>query len=449
MANRYEYPAFFHSEQGLLWLSAVAAALGRMGPASDSLICEIGCGQAFGLTLNAAANPGRFFIGIDVSETEIQRARARAEAANIRNIEFICADIRETAKLPNMEFGMILNHGMLSWVETPVREALFAFISARLAPAGIAQTQYMSAPGGEAFRPFREVFQALAERADPIADGLELLRKLRDGGAGFFQLHPHAGKTLSHLLHEPAGYVAQEYLSPTFDPLPFSTVAGYAARHGLEFIGSATPMENIDAVSLPEGLKSVVAAADDLILSETLKDLLRNQAARYDIWQRPAAPLAPHAHMNALADMWWGLLPGAPKLDITSKALAFPSKIGTIEGDLSIFRPLLDRLGEGPAQFHQLMALQIFDKRPGLLNQVLQMGLHARIIHPLQAFDYPEAAARLNRHLLNEAGAGIEVPALAAPSLGSGLPITRGDLKALAAKTAPAWLHRLFALDPV
>nr|WP_253944518.1 class I SAM-dependent methyltransferase [Pseudogemmobacter hezensis] len=423
------------------------AALGRPGPAPDSAICEIGCGQGFGLCLLAAANPGRQFIGIDLSGAAIAQARHRARAADLQNIDFICADIRDSAALPDQDFGIILNHGMLSWVEPPAREALFAFIGTHLAAGGVAQTQYMSAPGGEAFRPFRQLFQTLAGRADPVADGLALLRQLRDGGAGFFQLHPHASQTLDNLLREPAGYVAQEYLSPAFDPLPFASLADYATRHGLEFVGSATPMENIDAISLPEGLKSAIAAsADDLILTETLKDLVRNQAARYDLWQRPAAALAPQDHMRALADMWWGLLPAAPKLDAASKALAFPTRIGTIEGDPAIFRPLLDRLGEGPARFDQLMELAVFDKRPGLLNQVLQMGLHARILHPVQGFDTPEAAARLNRHLLAEAKAGLEIPALAAPPLGSGLVVAGGDLQTLAAGTAPAWLRGLFAL---
>ena len=40
------------------------------------------------------------------------------------------------------------------------------------------------------------------------------------------------------------------------------------------------------------------------------------------------------------------------------------------------------------------------------------------------------------------------VPALAAPPLGSGFALTRQELDALAAGTAPAWLSGLFALGP-
>lgn len=449
LPDRYDYPAFFHPEQAPLWLAAVAAALGKPGPEDDSAVCEIGCGQGFGLCLLAAANPARRFTGIDRSGADLQRARARAQAAGLLNIDFVEADIRDLAALPEGKFGIILSHGMLSWVDLTAREAVFAFIGTRLTAGGIAATHYMSAPGGDAFRAFRQVFQALAGRADPVTEGLALLRRLSDGKAGFFQLHPHAGKTLDDLLREPAGYVAQEYLSPDFEPLPFASVAGYAAAQGLEFIGSATPMENIDAASLPEGLRdSIAAVSDDRILAETLKDMIRNQALRYDLWQRPGTPLDPGAHMGALANMWWGLLPGAPKLDRTSKALAFPTRIGTIEGDPAVFRPLLDRLGQGPAQFGQLLELEVFAKRPGLLNQVLQMGLHARIVHPVQPFDSPDAARRLNRHLLEEHRAGGQIPALAAPPLGSGFALTRQELDALAAGTAPAWLSGLFALGP-
>ena len=63
LSDRYDYPAFFHPEQAPLWLAAVAAALGRPGPEDDSAVCEIGCGQGFGLCLLAAANPARRPVG--------------------------------------------------------------------------------------------------------------------------------------------------------------------------------------------------------------------------------------------------------------------------------------------------------------------------------------------------------------------------------------------------
>ncbi len=449
MTGRFDYPAFFHPEQAPLWLTAVLAALGRPGPASDSAVCEIGCGQGFGLCLLAAGNPSRRFIGIDISDADIARARNLAAAAGLQNIAFVQADIRDTAALPEGEFGVILCHGMLSWVEEPVRAAVFAFAKARLAAGGIAAVHYMSAPGGEAFRPFHQIFQSLASHPDPVAEGLSLLKRLRDGGAGYFQMHPHTGETLDHLLREPEGYVAQEHLGPVFEPLPFAAVAALAGAEGLEFIGSATPIENIDAASLPGDLARLAAdAAGDPILAETLKDMIRNQALRYDLYQRPGAGLEQKAHMMALCDLWWGLLPGAPKLDESSTALAFPTRIGTIEGDPKVFRPLLDRLGEGPARFDELMTLPVFATRPGLLNQVLQMGLHARILHPVQAAHDTASATALNMHLLAAFRAGRSIPALAAPALGSGLALPRQDLQMLADGGGPAWLRGLFCLDP-
>lgn len=436
------YPDFFHAEQSPPWQRAVLAALGRKAPTGKGW-CEIGCGQGLGTTLLAAADPSLRVVGIDINPAHVEVARARAAAAGLRNIEFICADIRELA-LPET-FGHVVCHGVLSWVAPSVRAGIADFIARHLSPDGVAALHYMAQPGGLAFRAFHGVFRALAHRPDPIAEGLDLLSRMRAAQAGFFQLHPHAGQALDRLLAEDADYLAHEYLNPDFEPLAFGDVQRLMQGHDLGFLGSATPIENIDAISLPAAGQADIAKVADATLRETLKDLSRNQVMRYDLYARPAPAPDDAAHLDLLRGIAWGWLPGAPDLSRASANLTFNSRIGPVEGDIRVLGPLFATLAQGAAQFGRIERVPPFAGRPGLLNQTLQMALWARMAHPVQAAADAGPAGALNRILLAEAARGRAVPALAAPALGSGLALGRADMVLLAEGRA-AGLARLFGL---
>lgn len=432
------YPAHFHPEQAPAWLAAVLAALGHAPPAPAAW-CEIGCGDGLGALILAAANPEVQFTGIDLNPAHIAAARARAAAARIGNIRFLCADLREIGPLP-ARFSHIVSHGMLSWVGADVRAAFAAFAAAHLAPGGVVAVQYMSAPGGAALRAFHTVLRQMAGRPDPVAEGLALLREMRAAQAGFFQLHAHAGAALDQLLAMDPAYIAHGYMNPVFEPLAFAEVAASFAAVGLEWQGSATPIENAEALSLPAACLPQIAATPDPVLRETLKDIARNQTTRYDLFGAPAPAKGPADHLRLLDARVWGLLPGAP----VPEGLRFETRIGPVEGDARILGPLLQRLAQGPARFGELLRLPAFAGHPAVLNQCLLLLLSAHILHPVQRFGPPGAAARLNRLLL---AGDAPVPALAAPALGSGRALTPELRGALRSGAGPAPLRQMFALD--
>lgn len=437
------YPAFFHREQSPLWLAAVSEALGRAVPAlSGASWCELGCGQGYGATLLAAANPGMRFVGVDIDPQHIEMARVRAKAADLDNVEFICADIATRDALDG-SFDLIVCHGVFSWVGPRVRNAIAATASRHLKLGGLMALHYMSEPGGAAFRAFHAVFQAVAERPDPVAEGLALLQAMRKAKAGFFQLHPHAEGTLDRLLAEDPAYVAHEFLNAEFRPLSFAEVNANMAGNGPQWLGSAKPIENIDAISLPAETAKTIGRITDPVLRETMKDVARNQPMRYDLFGLPQAPIGDAAHLDLLRQRTWTLLPGAPE----PGALRLDTIIGPVHGDAAIFGPLLTALRNGPASFQALEAIAPFAERPGLLSQALQTALWAGIVHPCIARPDPLPSRRLNRVLLQEAADGRDVPALAAPLIGSGLPVGRKVLADLQLGLGDARLRKLLCLN--
>ncbi|XP_006825764.1 S-adenosylmethionine-dependent methyltransferase Rv2258c-like [Saccoglossus kowalevskii] len=58
----------------------------------STLVCEIGCSSGTGLCRLATDYPNPRYYGIDISQSAIKTATSRADAANLSNVTFSCAD---------------------------------------------------------------------------------------------------------------------------------------------------------------------------------------------------------------------------------------------------------------------------------------------------------------------------------------------------------------------
>lgn len=422
------YPSRFHREHAPSWTTAVLAALGYAAPElSGGRWCEIGCGQGLGACLLAAANPDMHFTGIDISPAHILAGRQLAQDAGLTNVEFVEMDLANPAGRAGLssEFDFIVAHGSYSWVEDPVRQAIRTFIGERLAVGGVAYLHYMTHPGSAPFATFHSVFRQMAATHGATSEqsveaGLKLLSTLKQSNAGFFVAHPAVGNTLEHLSREERAYIAHEYLSGSFAPMHVADVMASMRDVELDYVGSATPIENIDALSIPGSVLPVVQQAKEPALRESLKDIARNQAHRRDLYMRQPAAMSAQNHIEALRLQIFCSLPGAP----LEGGLRLDTRIGPVEAPAELVSPVLARLAQAPASFAELETIGNFTARPGLLNQMLQAMMEAGVIHPMRAAtSQGESAERLNGVLLGRLRNGLAVPALTAPEIGSALPL--------------------------
>lgn len=419
------YTPLFHREQAPVWLAATLNALGYAAPAlSGSRFLDLGCGSGLSLLLFAAANPDMRFTGVDLNAAHIAAAKALAEAAGLANAEFHHAAIGDFAAGREGEsFDFIVSHGVYAWVSPEVRRDIRDAIGRLLKKGGVAYLHYMTQPGAAPFAAFHTVFRQMAAAGrtpeQAVDAGLALLSALREASAGFFVAHPTARDTLAQLAKEEWAYVAHEYLGGNFAPLHVADVMADMGEAGLRHVGSATPVENIDALSIPGSVLPVVQREKDPALRETLKDIARNQALRRDLYMREPQALDARAHMAALRSRVFSSLPGAP----ASGPLVFDTRIGPVQGSSELVSPVLARLAQGPASFAELESVGGFSTRPGLLNQALHVMMGAGVVHPLLAGTGNAAAERLNAVLLERLRSGSAVPALASPEIGSALPL--------------------------
>jgi SAM-dependent methyltransferase len=425
------YPALFHRELTPAWLGALLAALGYRAPdlSAPYTWCELGCGPGLGALITAATNPGGHFYAVDFDPAAIERARALADEATLGNLHFLHTSFAELSRaddaaLPPLDF--IVLHGVLSWISPENRQAVLRIAERWLKPGGIACFAYMSQPGGAPMMALQRLLKRCAEISTNAAAGIEagnaLLRALRDGGAGQFTVVRGLGVQLDHMAEQSPGALAHEFLGAHWEPLHVADMLAALAKIGCGFLGSATPQENIDAVSIPAQSLPAIAAIEDAALRETAKDIARNQSLRRDIYQRAPQPLSPAEHRAALESLSFVALPGAPG----KGALRFETRVGPVDGPAAMFSPLLGALSDGkPHAFRELAALPDYAGRGGLLNQASQMLLWAGYLHPVLSDTDAAPARALNRALWRACAAGRKYGWIAAPAIGSGLAASR------------------------
>ena len=97
-------------------------------------VLDIGCGAGTDLLLAARrVGPGGRAIGIDMTETMRDRARASALAAGLANVEVLRADAT-ALPLPDASVDVVISNGVLNLV--PEKDKAFAEIRRVLRPGG-------------------------------------------------------------------------------------------------------------------------------------------------------------------------------------------------------------------------------------------------------------------------------------------------------------------------
>jgi SAM-dependent methyltransferase len=261
--ENHVYPAMSHP----LADPAVSAVAARMGglktphPAKARVL-EIGCCSGHNLIPLAMRWPESEFIGIDLAETSIKDAAARAKAAGVSHVRFEVADLRHYQ--PERPFDFIIAHGFFSWVPDEVKAALLVFCGQNLSPSGIATISFNLECGWEArFPVIRKVRAIQQARGGDVLSALEILRFVTEPGALEMSI-------IDDMFAKGAEILAFDDFGPVNDPWPLDRFAQAAANAGLRWLGETDPAENIPSVLSDEVVKK---------LAESIKDPLALQMA--------------------------------------------------------------------------------------------------------------------------------------------------------------------------
>ncbi len=295
-----EYRSGIVAHQSPLNMGLVAAVAGRVVPpdaASEFYYCDLGCGD--GTTVNALAEcypQGRFW-GIDFNAAHIETARSVADALGLTNVNFINASFASVTltELPDLDFiGM---NGIYAWLEQPEVMAVHRLLREKLKPGGLFYVEYTSLPGKVSVQPLWSLVQNLVPR-DKYKDSLERARAALD----LTELLAKRGMTYL-ASHRPAAVGAQSYIrgrrtdpyredhfahnamASGFRPRYFTEMYDEMASAGLRYAGRCElKLNEIQFSVQPAQVPTFQDYKNDVKIVELLKDYIRNEQQRHDIF---------------------------------------------------------------------------------------------------------------------------------------------------------------------
>ena len=425
-----EYTAHFFHVMGPAHLRFILAMKGVevSTDGADFNYMELGSGQGLTSLVLAAAHPRARFFANDFNPAHIQRSRRLAAAAGLENVTFLetsFADLGD-AGLPQMDF--IVLHGIYSWVSPENQQAIVRFAGRHLKPGGMLYASYNVTPGWAPVEPLQRLVRMYAARLPGTSDqrmagAVRFVEGLADAGAAFLKASPMLPATLERMKGK-SSYTAHEYLNGHWELLTHAELAAQLGEAKLRFAASADATDLVERFVLAEPAARFLAGFDGDPLRETVKDYLRNNNFRRDIFVRGGVAMKAGAQARRLGTLSFAL---ARPRGACALSVKFP--VGTVQLAVAPHTAILDALAEGPRTMAELAALA----------DAGNLGETARRMAALVAAGHvapcaagwagaadpaaEQATRRLNQVMLDEGRDGAPFTVLASPVLGSGVSV--------------------------
>ncbi|WP_424405595.1 methyltransferase regulatory domain-containing protein [Pasteurella sp. PK-2025] len=269
---------------------AVLSLLGFQTPEiKGAHVLEIGCGFGGNIIAYALANPDTHFMGIDLSDTQIEGGREVVKQLGLTNVELCCADISEFNK-PDMKFDYIICHGVFSWVPAFVRESILKVIKSHLAENGSAIISYNTYPGWKSLEVLRDIMRFRVDTFEKQNMDLNLLNKVAYGrGAVAFLKefalgNPQMKEICKRIDEGDDHYIYHEYHEEYNQPLYLYEFNALLEKQGLAHICDST-LNKTFPIFENDDIEKMLSqeCGNDQVLKEQYYDYLLNSQFRTSI----------------------------------------------------------------------------------------------------------------------------------------------------------------------
>lgn len=259
---------------------------------------------------------------------------------------------------------------------------------------------------------------------------LDELDRLREGGARYFKTNPSAEAQLKRARTLDKSYVAHEYLNESWHPLYVTDTIVEMASAKLSYIGSATLVENLDTVFLPQTLRQSSASFGDVAFTELLKDFHSNKQFRRDIFIRGQNKLTTFDVSDLVKSFKFTLT-----VPLETVKLNFSTILGDINGNKDIYDPIIKALNGASLSLEELSNLPEFKTPASDILQALCLLIYSNQVIPLRATtaSWLVSAHGFNEMVVREATRGRLFQYMIIPGSGFGMALDFGHLFVLGA----------------
>ncbi len=276
-------------------------------PVQTARVLELGCASGGNLIPMADQMPQGQFLGIDLSERQIEDGQAQIRSTGLTNVELRHANILEFDPGEGT-YDYIICHGVYSWVPEVVQQKILEVCSRGLSPQGVAYISYNTFPGWHMRGMIRDIMRYRAGFFEAPTQKLSQARGLLSflSESVKSENNPY-GMLLANELSAISGaddsYLFHEHLEEINDPIYFHTFAERAESVGLQYLGES----DIGTMSLdnfPERVRAMLqSVSGNIIESEQYMDFLRNRMFRQTLLCRKEIELDRSLKPNRLIGM--------------------------------------------------------------------------------------------------------------------------------------------------
>ena len=216
-------------------------------PAKTARVLELGATYGGNIISQAVHNPEATFVGIELSQDQVEKGNKIISDAKLDNVSLIQGDIMNFDETLGT-FDYIIAHGFYSWISDEMKDKLLAIISNHLADNGIAYVSYNTYPGWHTMEEVRQLMLFVNRGHDELTHKEKVLRGKTVGSLvgsqilNYDNLKERNSKFLGALrsvMHKDDYYVGHDHLEPHNDPCYFYQFNDHLKAHNLAYVCDA------------------------------------------------------------------------------------------------------------------------------------------------------------------------------------------------------------------
>ena len=229
-------------------LEAYAALVGISAPnPKTARVLELGATYGGNIISQALFNPDATFVGIELSQEQVEKGNEVIANAGLTNVSLIQSDIASIGSEIGT-FDYIIAHGVYSWVDDGVKEALLRLINEHLAEDGIAYVSYNTYPGWHTMEEVRQLMmfsnrdKTQFNHKEKVLHGKTIGSIVGSQILKYDNLKERNSKFLGALrsvMQKDEYYVGHDHLEPNNDPVYFYQFNDHLGAHNLAYLCDA------------------------------------------------------------------------------------------------------------------------------------------------------------------------------------------------------------------
>lgn len=229
-------------------LEAYAALVGVSAPnPKNARVLELGATYGGNIISQALFNPDATFVGIELSQEQVEKGNEVIVNAGLTNVSLIQSDIASIGSEIGT-FDYIIAHGVYSWVDDGVKDALLRLIDEHLAEDGIAYISYNTYPGWHTMDEVRQLMmfsnrdKTQFNHKEKVLHGKTIGSIVGSQILKYDNLKERNSKFLGALrsvMQKDEYYVGHDHLEPNNDPVYFYQFNDHLGAHNLAYLCDA------------------------------------------------------------------------------------------------------------------------------------------------------------------------------------------------------------------